>query len=52
MLYSNDSEKIVLINPNHIDVKSIELFNMLGQSVYTIENIFREAVTLNMKLRI
>ncbi|WP_439151811.1 LamG-like jellyroll fold domain-containing protein [Winogradskyella sp.] len=39
ILYSNDIEKIVLINPNQIDVKSIEMFNILGQSVHTIENI-------------
>ncbi|WP_111683991.1 choice-of-anchor D domain-containing protein [Winogradskyella tangerina] len=39
VLYSNDKERIVLINPNLIEVQSIELFNMLGQSVYTIENI-------------
>ena len=39
VLYSNDIEKIVLINPNFINVKSIELFNILGQSVYTIEAI-------------
>ena len=39
ILYSNDIEKIVLINPNQIEVKSIEMFNILGQSVHTIENI-------------
>ncbi|BAO76894.1 hypothetical protein WPG_2664 [Winogradskyella sp. PG-2] len=39
ILYSNDIEKIILINPNLIDVKSIELFNILGQSVYTIKDI-------------
>ncbi|MDY2587805.1 LamG-like jellyroll fold domain-containing protein [Winogradskyella aquimaris] len=39
VLYSNDKEKIILINPNLIDVRSIELFNMLGQSVQKIENI-------------
>ncbi|WP_299130635.1 choice-of-anchor D domain-containing protein [uncultured Winogradskyella sp.] len=39
ILYANNLEKIVLVNPNQIDIKSIELFNMLGQSVYTIENI-------------
>ncbi len=39
VLYSNDKEKIVLINPNLIDVNSIEIFNVLGQSIYTIENI-------------
>lgn len=39
VLYSNDKEKIVLINPNLVDVKSIELFNMLGQSVHKFESI-------------
>jgi hypothetical protein len=39
VLYSNDIEKIILINPNLLEVKSIELYNILGQSVYTIENI-------------
>ena len=39
VLYSNDKEKIVLVNPNLIDVKSIELFNMLGQSVHKFESI-------------
>ncbi|MCA0154510.1 T9SS type A sorting domain-containing protein, partial [Winogradskyella vincentii] len=39
VVYSNDIEKIVLINPNLIDVTSIELFNILGQSVKQIENI-------------
>ncbi len=39
ILYSNDIEKIVLINPNSIEVKSIEMFNLLGQSITTINNI-------------
>ena len=39
VLYSNDKEKIVLINPNLIEVKSIELFNMIGQSVHKFESI-------------
>ena len=39
VLYSNDIEKIVLINPNQIELRSIELFNILGQSVYKIEDI-------------
>ncbi|WP_299125797.1 LamG-like jellyroll fold domain-containing protein [uncultured Winogradskyella sp.] len=41
ILYSNDINKIVLINPNQIEVKSIALFNMLGQSVYTYNNIIQ-----------
>ncbi|APY09409.1 hypothetical protein BWZ20_14320 [Winogradskyella sp. J14-2] len=39
VLYANNKEKIVLINPNLIDVKSIELFNILGQSVHKFESI-------------
>ncbi len=37
--YSNTIEKIVLINPKLLDIKSIEVFNILGQSIYTIKNI-------------
>jgi hypothetical protein len=39
VLYSNGIDKIVLLNPSLIDIKSIELFNILGQSVYTIKDI-------------
>ena len=39
VLYSYGIDKIVLLNPSLIDIKSIELFNILGQSVYTIKDI-------------
>ncbi|WP_299278068.1 choice-of-anchor D domain-containing protein [uncultured Psychroserpens sp.] len=39
VFYSNDTESIVLLNPNFIDVKSIQLFNIIGQNITTIENI-------------
>ncbi len=39
VFYSNDIESIVLVNTKLIDVKSIELFNLLGQSIHIIENI-------------
>jgi hypothetical protein len=39
IIYSNHKEKIILINPNQIDVQSIELYNLLGQSVYKINDI-------------
>jgi len=39
ILYSSDIKKIVIVNPNLIEVKSMTLFNMLGQSVYTIDKI-------------
>ncbi len=38
ILYSNDKEKIVLLNPNKEDIKSIELYNILGQSMLTIKH--------------
>lgn len=41
LLYSNDSDKIILINPNQIDVKSIALYNLLGQSVYTTKEVMK-----------
>jgi hypothetical protein len=41
VLYSNAIDKIVLFNPNAIDVNSITLFNMLGQSVYKIDTIIQ-----------
>ncbi|MDB9721196.1 choice-of-anchor D domain-containing protein, partial [Winogradskyella sp.] len=39
ILYSNDIEKIVLVNPNFIEIESIQLFKILGQLVDTIDNI-------------
>ena len=39
VLYSNDKEKVVLLNPNGLEIKSIEMFNILGQSVWTINDI-------------
>ncbi|WP_179019014.1 LamG-like jellyroll fold domain-containing protein [Winogradskyella forsetii] len=39
VLYSHHLEKIVVINPNQVDLKSMTLFNMLGQSVYSIDKL-------------
>ncbi len=39
VFYDNDSQSIVLMNPNFIDVKSIEMFNIIGQNITRIENI-------------
>ncbi|NRB61332.1 MAG: choice-of-anchor D domain-containing protein [Winogradskyella sp.] len=38
ILYSNDKEKIVLLNPHKENIKSIELYNILGQSMLTIKH--------------
>lgn len=40
--YSNDSKSIVLINPKLIEIKSIELYNILGQSIYVINRIKKQ----------
>ena len=37
--YSNEIESLVLLNPNYKQVKSIELFNIVGQSIHTIKDI-------------
>ncbi|EPR73534.1 hypothetical protein ADIWIN_1564 [Winogradskyella psychrotolerans RS-3] len=39
VLYSNTIKKIVVVNPNQIDVKMIVVYNMLGQSVYNIDTV-------------
>jgi hypothetical protein len=39
VFYSNDIESLVLLNPNFTHVKSIELFNIVGQSIHTIKDI-------------
>ncbi|WP_179348787.1 LamG-like jellyroll fold domain-containing protein [Winogradskyella pacifica] len=39
VLYSNTIKKIVVVNPNQIDVKMIGVYNMLGQSVYNINTV-------------
>ena len=37
--YSNETQSLVLLNPNFKEVKSIELFNIIGQSIHTIKDI-------------
>ncbi|OZV69682.1 LamG-like jellyroll fold domain-containing protein [Winogradskyella aurantia] len=39
ILFSNDIEQLVLVNPKGIDIESIELFNIMGQSILTIDSI-------------
>jgi hypothetical protein len=39
ILYSNDIKKIILINPNHVEIKSMKLYNLLGQEVSTYYDI-------------
>ena len=39
VVYSNDIKKVVIINPSQLEVKSITLYNMLGQSFYYNANM-------------
>ncbi len=39
IFYSNELKSLVLLNPNYKDVKLIEVYNVVGQSIYTIDNI-------------
>jgi hypothetical protein len=34
LFYNNENENIVIHNPNLIEINKIEMFNILGQSVY------------------
>ena len=38
--YASNRNKIVVLNPNNIDVKSINVYNILGQSVYSVNKSF------------
>ncbi|WP_460218512.1 choice-of-anchor D domain-containing protein [Psychroserpens sp. MEBiC05023] len=37
--YNNETQSIALHNPNFVEVKSIELYNIIGQNIIKIENI-------------
>ena len=39
VFFNNDNESIVLLNPEFKDIKTIELFNILGQSISTFDEI-------------
>ena len=36
---SNDQESIVLVNPNFKEIKNIEMFNILGQSIFETDDV-------------
>ncbi|RLD29488.1 MAG: MAM protein, partial [Bacteroidetes bacterium] len=40
--FSNSSKNIIIINPTLKNIKSVELINMLGQSIYDIKDIPNE----------
>ena len=40
MYYAIGRKKMVILNPNNKAIKQIDVVNMLGQSVYTINNVF------------
>ncbi len=37
--YDNEVQSIVVFNPNFVEIKSIELYNILGQNIIDIDNI-------------
>ncbi|OUS02727.1 hypothetical protein A9Q86_02640 [Flavobacteriales bacterium 33_180_T64] len=39
VFYNNETQSIALFNPNFVQVKSIELYNIIGQNITRIENI-------------
>ncbi|MFD0991064.1 choice-of-anchor D domain-containing protein [Mariniflexile jejuense] len=40
--FSNDSKSLIIQNPNSIQIESIEIFNILGQSIYNFTNSTNE----------
>ena len=38
--YASNRNKIVVLNPKNQNIKAIEVINMLGQTVYQIQNVF------------
>jgi hypothetical protein len=43
--YSNDEKSVVVINPRSINVEYLEIFNVLGQSIQTIDDVPNDALT-------
>ncbi|WP_418509734.1 LamG-like jellyroll fold domain-containing protein [Corallibacter sp.] len=39
VFYANSKESIVIQNPKLVDLKSVEVFNILGQSIYTFDDL-------------
>ncbi|WP_418513509.1 choice-of-anchor D domain-containing protein [Corallibacter sp.] len=39
VFYANSKESIVIQNPKLVDLKSVEIFNILGQSIYTFDDL-------------
>ena len=40
--YSNESDSIIIHNPNLLNIESIEMYNILGQSILRSNNTFTE----------
>ncbi|NNK40537.1 MAG: T9SS type A sorting domain-containing protein, partial [Winogradskyella sp.] len=41
--YSNTRDKLVVMNPKGVEIKSIQIFNILGQSVYNNQNLHQQS---------
>lgn len=41
IIYANEIQQLVLINPNQIELSSIEIYNLLGQSVETLSELLQ-----------
>jgi uncharacterized iron-regulated protein len=41
LYYTSSRKKIVVLNPQNRTIKNIEVFNILGQSVYKDDNIYQ-----------
>ena len=41
LYYSNNRDTVVILNPNQTELKQLELYNILGQSVYTNVDLYQ-----------
>ncbi|NNF85907.1 MAG: T9SS type A sorting domain-containing protein, partial [Winogradskyella sp.] len=41
--YSNTRDKLVVMNPKGVEIKSIQIFNILGQSVYNNQILHQQS---------
>ena len=48
--FANDSQSIIINNPRMVNINDVEIINMIGQKVYTFENIeLSHSITLKTK---
>jgi hypothetical protein len=45
IFYNNESESVIIHNPKFLDINKLDLFNILGQSIYASNDVKSENYT-------